>query len=277
VDPVEELALTKAVAEAFERSLFKISKHRLDVCGIAVHTDFNQAAENAQLELIERDSFFCHYFTSTPFLKLIAIEESRCGAHFKAICLESGIEVAAYLMSSPIGYYSIALVLKGNHSRLKPFGTRIGLGCSKLGIEDALQKALLEALPMLAVVVLSEDFESISSSELLSEPNPGPELHRKWALHIDSVDSMNCLTATGSLGDTSHRLDVNAISIVPIERPSEWPFIIPLVAAGANHPKAVKTVFGKNENALKYFTRLSDFVNNSKFQLNLPSQPHPLG
>ena len=65
VDNNSDLAFTKAAAEALERG-FCFENH-ISTSGVAVHTEESAARENAKNELIERDRFFCHYFTATPF------------------------------------------------------------------------------------------------------------------------------------------------------------------------------------------------------------------
>ena len=63
-----QLAFEKAGAEAIERAF--CYENGISSSGVAAHPQIKLAQIKAQDELIERDRFFCHYLTKTPFQKM---------------------------------------------------------------------------------------------------------------------------------------------------------------------------------------------------------------
>ncbi len=68
VDKNKDMAITKAISEAFERSV--LFDKDITSNGVAAHENLGRAKENARNELIERDLFLSHFYTSTPFLEV---------------------------------------------------------------------------------------------------------------------------------------------------------------------------------------------------------------
>lgn len=273
----ESIALDKAISESFERSLECLTPDQIDFGGLAVHTDLQEAAEAAQLELIERDSFFCHFLTSTPFQKSNLIMDSDIGRRLVLVGREFGISVKDSILSTPRGIFASAVFVFGQHSVKRSFGVRIGLGCSRTSQEAALEKAVLEVLPMFSFATLGAPPEVAAPHELLAIGKPGPEDHIKWAHHPSSADAMaDCLSNESSC-PVAEPLDKDLIVTEQIHSPSAWPSVMPLVAVGARHPTAVRSFFGGNQIAPLFKERLERFSGRSFEKLNLPQLPHPLG
>lgn len=273
----ESIALEKAIGESFERSLGTLVPGVSDFGGIAVHTDLRCAIEAAQLELIERDAFFSHFLTSTPFIYSNDLADSALGERLMYVGQGLGITVKDYSLCAPEGYFVSAVLLFGTCSTRIPFGVRVGLGCSHQSQKMALEKAIYEVLPMFSMVALGGDFKTMEADELLSQENPQPEHHRMWALNCLSVDSMAGCTSVSYDSLMADPLDLSLIATEQLSTPRDWPSILPLVAVGARHPIAVKNYFGGNQVVTSFKQRLEQFSGQPFEELAKPLLPHPLG
>ena len=127
----EELAFIKGAVEAFEKAVFKNNK--LKIGGFSGHKNQELADIKAKLELIERDSFMCHYLTKTPFKQIREDEEKIEDIpimNIKTKLKGLGINLNIYQMNTAIkGIYACACISEGINYK-KPFGVITGLGCN---------------------------------------------------------------------------------------------------------------------------------------------------
>ncbi len=93
LDRNQDNALTKAIVEAIERNVVK--NEILTSNGIAAHVDLAKAKENARNELIERDLFLSHFYSSTPFTKLTN-EEFQIPSKIQNYIKEYGDQIALF-------------------------------------------------------------------------------------------------------------------------------------------------------------------------------------
>ena len=140
VDENQGVAFVKAGSEAIERAV--CNSNSIPTFGVAAHTELHKAKENAKLEVIERDRFFCHFLTKTPFrnitgLKLEGIDLER----IENKLLERDIRLRFLEMNSICGVSSTMCLASSDN---KSFGI-IGLGASS-DIYKALEHALIECL-----------------------------------------------------------------------------------------------------------------------------------
>ena len=129
-----DLAFTKAGAEALERAF--CFEHNISTCGVAVHTEEGAARENARNELVERDRFFCHYLTRTPFEKFDLDEYGVVREKLK----EHDITMKIFEMITLNGIVSFVCFTQGEKT-----GLLVGLGAGQ-DVDIAIGKAVRECL-----------------------------------------------------------------------------------------------------------------------------------
>lgn len=274
-------AIDSAIGEAFERSVSQDSQVE-SYGGIAVHLTEEHARAAAVAELIERDTFFAHFLTSTPFASKVDIASAlpALGNEFVKLCEKNNILIDSYKMTAPLPFHAVIVIARGIKFK-KPFGIRIGLGCTNESLSMAVEKATLELMRMIADILLNENLATMDSQTLMNEIYPNPQSHIQWALHPDSADTLNpCLhlgSNANSVTSPPMALDPNLISTAAVPRPAFWPSIIPLVVVRAQHPTAISTFFGSSARGMRFQKRLGDFSRRNFQKADLPLFPHPLG
>lgn len=143
IDSHETTALVKAFAELFERIVMFDSEFP-NSNGIACHTDIKKAQENAKREMIERDSFFCHYLNRISFKKEIKIFSTKIKESIHQLEKVYKSDTNVYLMDNSLGYYNVLCLAKG-HRCQHPFSYILGAS-SHLDLEKAITKAYSEVL-----------------------------------------------------------------------------------------------------------------------------------
>ena len=137
-------AFTKAGAEAIRN--FICNEYDISPHGVAVHTNDKSAKVNAQNELIERDRFFCHYLTQTPFQK-ISTEEltSRLKGidfvHIQKKLEIHSIEIDVFEMAPLNWTRSFLCISRNENSNLT-----LGIGSISENYSLAIQEAIIECL-----------------------------------------------------------------------------------------------------------------------------------
>ena len=167
IDKDGEISLTKAIAEAIERTTC-VHNGFTKSTGIAAHPDKNFAFENARRELIERVAFDLHFSQRIPFMKWEprTMESKRSTATFT----QMGIQFSFFKLISPLGFNVIcAAALGENYAR--PFGAMFGFGCHE-DSEQAELAALFELLRNAANCTHDEDIESLSVADFQKIPSP---------------------------------------------------------------------------------------------------------
>ena len=135
----EDTALLKSLSECFER--YVTDEHGLtNSSGVAAHLDQNGACTNAINELIERDSFLCHFITRTPF-KRLKVNELRDVDH-RHIDEWSKL-LGLRLRLFQLGPSGVLCVIDG-FDQPKPFGFHIGASV-KMNLDSAACSAIIEA------------------------------------------------------------------------------------------------------------------------------------
>lgn len=134
------LAHAVAAAEALERvgmAHLKLPNSN----GCAVHLDEARAKSGALLELVERDSFLCHFYTGTPLGHLPSSLHERL-ASMRAFAHQHGWELSAGVLSNALGLPCVMVVANGFQRPLSR-GIFTGLGIASEW-PVALEKALAE-------------------------------------------------------------------------------------------------------------------------------------
>ena len=277
VDEIESLALDKAIGEAFERSLAERLPVERRGGGFAVHPERELAIKAARLELIERDSFYCHFLTSTPFKKIENWQEQAIARPLVRLCRERGLLLNAVSLATPIGVNCVLVTAQGREAKFKRFGLRLGFGCTDTTIEAALKKAILEVMPNLSAAVLNDQHDSLSMTEFAKLKDVEPIHHQRWALNEEAGSSLDHCLPRDQNTVAGQPLDLSRLEIREENAESYWPGGLPLIAVAAHHPSAIRNFTGSNAAAFEFVKRLEQFSGKAFADIKIPLNPHPLG
>lgn len=264
----ESTAFIKAAMEAVERTLIR-HNGVANSNGIALHIDENKAREKAMGELVERDRFFCHYLTGTPFkpVDLESIENKTllgCVHKLK----ERGVEIQLSEMRKLGPFYSAICMGFG-----KDFYMTLGMGCSP-DYQEALEGACMENIRHVVALVenppASEDFLSIDEFKAMARP--GVRNHIELALHPE-------YRLQEVLRNPVKQEDIamdEALQITRLELP---PFFAELPIFGYRaHSEAYQSLFfGQTTEDKVNMKRLSEFAGRELSFDEIEKCPHPLG
>lgn len=174
----EETALVKAIMEAFERILIKENDLE-NSNGIALHFDRPSAKINAQAELIERDSFLCHYLTNTKpeIINEIPFELKTC---FKKI--EGERIQTQTLKLSPTNEHHVVMTISTGINSKNPFGLCLGLAAD-LNLNKAVWKSSIECIRHITAFLETDynDHSIYSLRDFLRIQKPDVLDHIKYA------------------------------------------------------------------------------------------------
>lgn len=148
--PNKFIASVKAIAEILEREI--MNRHKLpNSNGCSIHSDLKSAKSNALFELLERDAFFCHYLTKTPFDKATTTDLKVFGmsfTHLKKHLKKHKIHIELFKMRPAIKCEAMIVYVKEIDVRSRQ-GFQFGCSCSE-DASTATEHALLEALRSIA-------------------------------------------------------------------------------------------------------------------------------
>ena len=266
-------ALTTAVAEALERYLFKISQFK-STNGLAVYPSEAECIRRASFELVERDLFFCHYLTKTPFIRSEFTESFATDQwqQFVATCKEHGVKVELReLQKNNIGYGMICLAQGANTFPVR-FGATIGLGFGE-NKYDAAFKAVKECAAQVAFNIdgdISTDGVSIESFSKQTHWNV--EDQRKWTFNPDSVKGIAPLFMKDGV---EHEVKCFSVETKQVHWPIEYSDI-PLKAYRAYSSEMQGLFFGPVREEILNIRRLSKFTGQPITVDRLQHFPHPL-
>lgn len=265
----EELALVKAGAEAVERAF--CAGHGIHSVGVAAHTDENEAKRGAVKELFERDAFFSHFYTRTPFT---ALED----------CLQvrerfAGIFSAASSASIPVRFFrarsvSLPIVIAvAEGLRAHPaWGGVVGFGCERS--EDAAKEsALLECARNLAATLFGEGRAPMNLADFSSLVSPSSEDRQRLALDISYWSEVRRLFPETLISTA----DAAVSREEPLTERLSVPFPVleaaPLVVFRAQFLNPIRP----NDRSPTTLKRLRDFARHPINEAQLETLPHFLG
>jgi ribosomal protein S12 methylthiotransferase accessory factor YcaO len=269
-----ESAFVKATAEALERSCIAVSK-LLSSSGVAVHTNPDVAGLNAYFELLERDLFFCHYLSNTPF-KLFSPDVSLWPSSYQkalATLEKSQVKLVFGQMGSPNHYASVACAAFGAKAA-RPFGVIVGLGC-EAHISNSTMHAFCEVIGNVAAQLFCDEAaKPLSFDEFSIIKFPSPHDHLRWGL---SQHAANFMEKMFSNNETVYDLNEFAVSFETLKFPAGLPENCPLTALRAYSKILQSAFFGVTDFKVVNLKRIQEFCQTelSFNQLNL--LPHPLG
>jgi hypothetical protein len=271
----KDLAIIKSTAEMLERFFLDQLKEADSSNGVAVHTDIKAAEISALCELLERDSFFCHYLTKTPFkeMEISGFPDSPLLQGILTLLRSHGAEIRIGQMRTDSQFSSVVCAIFGFSAEI-PFGMTLGTSV-KLTVAEALESAVIEAARSAIAYLLNPQ---LLTPEKDSNDNPtfsGPEDHLRVGLNIDyaiqfrEVFFEHHLAQFESLGSEIDFEKVSISSFKPELFEGSICMSPPIFMARASSDYLINLFFGEfipNESRLK---RLSDF-------LRRPISPHEI-
>ncbi len=278
----EDLAFLKAGAEAIERAFCK--GHHIHTTGVAVHTDERLAIEAVTNELSERDAFFCHFYTKTPFIPVESRYLYELTKLFKGVfdeTLPRGVKFQLFRARS-MGTKVFICVASGL-SADPQFGGVIGLG-SNINEWRSIQAAFWECTRSVAAVVLSTDqAATIAVEEFQTILRPTALERQRLSRNVDYWRSILPLFPEGnadpaaqvrSVGDASHSL----WRVERLECPFEELRTAPVHVYRARFDaKSGEALLRERDNSPTTLSRLSEFLGQSVVKSEIELKPHFLG
>ncbi|NRA67355.1 MAG: YcaO-like family protein [Pseudobacteriovorax sp.] len=137
-----------SICEALERTVFQYNEVSTTTNGIAFHTDKNSGVQNSIKEAIERDRFYCHYLTSTPYYDMTDsfYIENPDFIRIRESLSQVGVEVKIGAMRFTENYEPAIAVMVGTNENLCSLnGFIVGLGCSNR-FNNSARSAFLELI-----------------------------------------------------------------------------------------------------------------------------------
>lgn len=274
----KEVALAKAFTETAERSVFfSQATAEPSTNGLAAHVIFDEAVRNAALELIERDRFFCHWLTKTPFLVTVPcdeVEKAISGAtNVYRFFHGRGWEICCTEMKGFVGGSAFV----GAVFELATGACAIGLGAHS-DRDKALRRAFLEGVSLGLRLIEKDWSETVISGEgFLRLDNPRLEDHVCAALHPDGGSRLRFLV-DGAVNISSSS-DEDPFEVIEVEEiPSPvWFEGSGLFFAQARASSLQAAFFGHLQPSVVNLDRLGRFLGRRVEFEDLETYPHPLG
>lgn len=275
----EDLAFLKAGAEAIERTY--CAGHYIHSTGVAAHTNDKDAKTNVQNELNERDAFFCHFYTKTPFIPIPDVTLFELMRAYKGAfdeILPRGIKIRLF-RAHAVGW-PVFLCVASGLSASPEWGGVIGLG-SQSNDWRAIQIAFFECLRNVSNIVTHGVPPAIKKSEFDLILRPTSEDRQRLALNIDYWKEISQLFPE----KVTSPVQFNPQKI------NDWPWIIekldcpfdelktaPIVVYRARLNEAGGNVlFRGKDRSPTTLRRLTEFLQQPIQPDRLESRPHFLG
>ena len=264
------LAFTKASAEAFERAI--CFENKIPSCGVAAHTNPECAKLNAKCELIERDRFFCHYLTKTPFKKInpdiLEIDFPKIRQKLESF----GTAIKVFEMNRLNSTRSIICISQGSKT-----GWVLGLGTSHEKTM-AIQKALTECL-MNTIAALYGKTSPLNLKKFQSSSTVWPELHRRLYFKASELTQKN-QWIFNERNDELHTelIPFESFEYKQLETQNKLLKECPLVVIRCQNSSLQKSFYGNFDPQNINLSRIRKFSKNSSKNTSCLNQlPHPLG
>ena len=256
-----DLALTKAGAEALERAF--CFEHNISTCGVAVHTEEQSAKINARNELVERDRFFCHYLTATPFEE---VKSDEHGDLFKKL-KEYGVVMNVLGMTPLNDILSFVCLSQGEKT-----GLILGLGsfCEKaVAVKKAVAECLINTLATLHGVVKPLGFD-----EFEQLPVCQPEDHRRLYLgEPELMEKNRWMLVGGRRQREGEWIDEESFEYFPLCARHELLEESPVVAVKCENKGLQRSYYGNVDPKQINVERIGQF----RQVAGMNPWPHPLG
>ena len=260
-----------AGAEAVERAYCE--DLGINSNGVALHTDKEKAKLNARCELIERDSFLCHFLTKTPFARVVL--PSQFNIDFKAITQKlkkQGVEIVLKraIYSQPQVVFCMARKIHRPHS----FNCVLGLG-SSYDIKVALRKAMAECLSNLIWILHHHHRKTESVKEFKSKSHYHSIDHQKIYYGDNSELNLDWIfngKYSNELLEMDEEIELSTLKArTPILREA------PVSVVRAKGENLQNIFYGPTALKKINFNRLEKFTNSKVDKNRINWMPHPIG
>lgn len=271
----EDTAIVKATVEAIERSA-ALALGLPSTSGFACHVTSHDAAQHARMELVERDTFFCHYFTRSPFSKIDASKLLPLPFIGTVIArLEAqGVQLRFAKMNGPRHASQVVCGAFGENAK-KPFGVVVGLGC-KIDFEAAAFHAMTECLLNVVTILEDTNVAALNLIDFSSIENPRAHDHLRLGLSLTAGKNFAKLfeTEKGAWASDDTSIEVNPVPLAALPRLFHS---APLYFCLATSPSVQTAVFGHTKPTCFNLARLSHFAGRTLTADELETFPHPMG
>lgn len=274
-DPNADLAGTKAIVEAIER-VFKHVRGLYSTSGLSAHVDLSSAEDHARLELHERDAFFCHFLSKSPFEKIFKEGDfEQVDSLISRLSEKSrscGVRLEYRKLKVPHGLYGVICAAFGSECH-NPFGTILGLSCTG-NLYTSILKASIECLTNVTAQFENKLDKEISLSEFSKIDLPWVNDHFRLGLWSGSAESLSELFKNPPTGGNPIKGSPETETLA--DRFQEMNDC-PLYFVQAHSRDAQRAYFGHLSIERVNLSRLSQFAGREIKWEDLPSFPHVMG
>ncbi len=276
----EDLAFAKAGGEALER-IAAASVNAPSTSGFALHPDVTLASVLAKAELIERDAYFCHWLTRTPFLGIdpeavgsVTIGQITVSA-IVARLSRLGIDLSYARLITADGTAAIICVARGIRALRRPFGVVQGFGCDAT-LQAAIGKATVECLRTVVAWIHGtyQGGGSLTRNSFAAIRQPGPLEHERLGLSVESASLLDAYLAPSGTSEPRPYEVALACEQVPLPASIADAPVVVMRAISAHLQPAI---FGHHNSTDINFARLSQFVGRVIAPSDVRLYPHAFG
>ena len=270
-----EVSIAKATVEAMERAI--CHWNGIHTNGVAADVDPYRAMNSAQLELFERDRFFCHYLTKVPFR---FCERETAQLHEKIRCKDklSKVDIKIYEMRPTHNAKFALCVGKPAENSGWEMGGVIGLGASA-NFKDACEKAAIETLRNISYYFENGSlYDRISIDDFKQLKTYQPMDHRNLALHPPAFKNFGAFLQSSITEPLKEEYlgDVK-LEIKPLACDFDKFKNLYIKVYRATSPDLQNAFWGPTTDEKLNMNRLSAFAGRELSLSDVEMFPHPLG
>ncbi|NBO39049.1 hypothetical protein EBU99_10750 [bacterium] len=277
----KDLAIIKSTAEMLERFFLDQIDEADSSNGVAVHTDVKLAEISALCELLERDSFFCHFLTKTPFteIEISSFPHSSLLQDTMSLLKLHGAEIRIGQMRTDSRFCSVVCAIYGLSAKT-PFGMTLGTSV-KLTVEEAIESALTEAARSAIAYLLNPELLTTEKLSLDKRSFSRPEDHLRLGLNTDYAVQFREIFFRSDFGQielSGSEIDFERISISSF-KPELFDGSLcmspPVFLARASSDSLINLFFGEFVADETKLNRLGDFLGRPISSHEINSTIHP--
>ncbi len=259
----ETLAFTKAGAEALERAY--CAYYGIHSTGVAAHDTESLAAANAQSELFEREAFFCHFHSKTPF---IPMTENNLAARYPGAFEQlKKIGISLQFLTALVKDREVVVCVASGLNAKPAWGGTVGLA-SSARLENATERAFFECLRNIAAVIHLGVKPTLSLDQFLSIKAPSTLDRQALALNVDFWRGVQHLfpPQTSSAYQKIVGIGWKDFAIETLANPFKEINNVPLIICRALAVRDSEFV-KKSDKSPVTTNRLQEFAGNQEFEL----------
>lgn len=265
-------AIIKAFVEAVERLHIKESGLQSSN-GVASHLTIEMAKENALTELVERDSFLCHFLTSTAFFEIPTPDLPDTILTWIEKFRTHGVDVILKKMTSPSNFTCIIACAFGSLA-VSPFGLIVATSCNQ-NHERALVKSFMEVSRAISHRLETRSPHPISISDFRKLTKISLADHYRLSLGLEYAQSFKEKYLTNEEPAFGACFDVSSVTFSKVTDKQETLTGLPLVTFKASAEMAQEMFWGSATNEKLNFKRLTQFKRKPFNLEDINILPHP--